>query len=72
MGVTVNYNVGLINMKMHPMSVRLEPHVRDALERAALDDRRNLSAMIDVILVRWLESNGYLPASPRNIISDRE
>ena len=60
-----------MHMKLQPMSVRLEPEIRDALERAALDDRRNLSAMIDLILVRWLESNGYLPQSVRHAEDDR-
>ena len=53
-------------MKLQPMSIRLEPEVRDAIERAALRDRRSLSAMIDLILVRWLEDNGYLARHPED------
>ena len=59
-------------MKMHPMSVRLNPAVRDALERAAADDQRALSAMIEVILTRWLASNGYLPPLVRHAENDRQ
>ena len=60
-----------MHMKLQPMSVRLEPEIRDALERAALEERRTLSAMIDVLLVRGLRDMGYLPPLVRHAEDDR-
>jgi hypothetical protein len=34
--------------------------LRDALKRAAADDQRSTSVMIERILVEWLEARGYL------------
>jgi hypothetical protein len=46
--------------KLNPLGVRLEPDTRAALEKAAADDRRSISSMIDRILIEWLRANGYL------------
>jgi hypothetical protein len=46
--------------KLTPLGVRLEPDTKAALEKAAADDRRSLSSMIDRILVEWLRRKGYL------------
>lgn len=46
--------------KLAPLGVRLEPDTRAAIEKAAADDRRPLSSMIEKILVEWLRANGYL------------
>ena len=40
--------------------MRLDTETRDALERAARDDNRKLSAKADIILIEWLRDNGYL------------
>jgi hypothetical protein len=41
--------------KTPPVGVRLDPHLKIALERAAVDDQRSLSAMIAKILSDWLK-----------------
>ena len=46
--------------KTNPLGVRLQPEVKAALERAARDDHRSLSSLIDKILVEWLRECGYL------------
>jgi hypothetical protein len=46
--------------KLNPLGVRLEPDTKAALEKAAADDRRSISSMIDRILIEWLRANGYL------------
>jgi hypothetical protein len=48
-------------MQRNPTSIRLSEEEEAALRRAADDDKRPVSALIRVILVRWLEERGYLP-----------
>jgi hypothetical protein len=48
--------------KTNPLGVRLDPEVKAALERAAKEDRRSLSSLIDKILSDWLRERGYLDA----------
>lgn len=47
--------------KTNPLGVRLDPDVKAALEHAAADDGRSLSAMVERILKVWLVDRGYLP-----------
>jgi hypothetical protein len=49
--------------KTSPLGVRLDPEVKSALERAAKEDRRSLSSLIDKILSDWLREHGYLKTS---------
>ncbi|MBS5905448.1 MAG: hypothetical protein KIC89_22615 [Acetobacteraceae bacterium] len=37
--------------------------MKEALERAAKDDDRSTSAMVERILSMWLRENGYLPSA---------
>ena len=57
--------------KKSAFGVRLEPEEREALDRAAADDDRALSAFVRRIVVEWLDANGYPPkraatAKPRS------
>jgi hypothetical protein len=47
--------------KTNSLGVRLQPGVKAALERAAKEDMRSLSSLIEKILVEWLRQRGYLP-----------
>lgn len=47
-------------VKEGPLGVRLEKDEKDALDRAAREDDRPLSAMVRKITVQWLVENGYL------------
>lgn len=47
--------------KTHPLGFRVEPEVKEALERAAKADHRSVSSLIEKILVEWLKANGFLP-----------
>lgn len=40
--------------KTHPVSVRLDPEIKAAIERAAEEDSRSVSAMIQKILADWI------------------
>jgi hypothetical protein len=42
--------------KAAPLMVRLSPAVRVAVEAAAAEERRSLSAIIDEIITRWAVS----------------
>lgn len=46
--------------KTHALSFRVEPEIKEGLERAAQDDTRSLSSMIEKILADWLREHGYL------------
>jgi len=47
--------------KTHPIGFRVEPELKVALEKAAQDDRRSLSSLVEIILSDWLREKGYLP-----------
>lgn len=44
-----------------PMSFRVKPSTKAALEKAAEDDSRSVSSLIEKILVEWLKRRSYLP-----------
>jgi hypothetical protein len=47
-------------VKLPSLGVRVTAEVKAALEKAAKDEVRTLSSMIEKILVDWLRANGYL------------
>lgn len=47
--------------KTNPLGFRVEAEVKEALEKAAKDDRRSVSSLVEKVLVEWLEKKGYLP-----------
>ena len=47
--------------KSPSLGVRLPPEVKSALEKAARDDTRSVSSMVEKVLTDWLRSKGYLP-----------
>lgn len=46
--------------KVSPISVRLEAPQREALERAAREQRRDLSELGRLVLADWLVEHGWL------------
>ncbi|MCG8504042.1 MAG: hypothetical protein MI755_05505 [Sphingomonadales bacterium] len=46
---------------MTTFSVRLEPEVKKALEKAAKDDDRKMTAYLRLVITRHLQETGYLP-----------
>jgi hypothetical protein len=46
--------------KTNSLGIRLQPEVKEALDKASKDDVRSLSSMVEKILVEWLRANGYL------------
>jgi hypothetical protein len=49
--------------RTNPLGVRVEPEIKGALERAAKDDDRSVSSLVERVLRSWLVENGYLPAA---------
>lgn len=47
--------------KTNPLGFRVEPETKAALEQAAKDDKRSVSALVEIVLVEWLKNKGYLP-----------
>lgn len=47
--------------KTLPTSVRLSEQVKAAAERAAKDDDRSVSSLVERVLKAWLIERGYLP-----------
>ena len=52
--------------RTNPLGVRVRPEIKEALEKAATDDDRSISSLVERILQEWLTGRGYLvkPAAP--------
>ena len=46
--------------KTPSLGVRVQPETKTALDKAAKDDLRSVSSLIEKILVEWLRDKGYL------------
>jgi hypothetical protein len=46
--------------KSLPVSFRLPPDTKAALEKAARDDARSTSSLMEKLVTDWLKQNGYL------------
>ena len=50
-------------VKTPSLGVRLQPELKAALDKAAKDDLRSMSSMVEKILTEYLREHGYLGAS---------
>ncbi len=48
--------------KTPSLGIRVQPETKKALERAAKDDLRSVSSLVEKVLVGWLRGHGYLPS----------
>jgi len=46
--------------RTNPLGVRVQPEIKAAVERAAKDDDRSVSSLVERILQEWLRARGYL------------
>ncbi len=46
--------------KTPSLGVRVQPETKAALEKAAKDDLRSVSSLIEKVLIEWLRTKGYL------------
>ena len=44
------------------LSLRIDPVLKEAAEKAAAYDRRSLTSLIETLLDQHLKAHGYLPA----------
>ena len=54
----------VVMIRQLPTSMRLDPEIKAAIERAAKDDDRSVSSLVERILKEWLVRRGYLPQAP--------
>ncbi len=47
--------------KTATLNLRIEPELKEAAERAATDDRRSVTSLIEKLLAEYLRERGYLP-----------
>ena len=46
--------------KSNPLSFRIERETKEALKKAARDDHRSVSSLVELILKHWLVEHDYL------------
>lgn len=51
-----------MQQKSVPISFRLPPEVKEALEKAAKEDVRSVSSLMEKVVTQWLRQHGYLKA----------
>lgn len=49
--------------KTAAIGVRVDPHVKEAAERAAADDHRSVASLLEKLLIEHLTEKGYLRAT---------
>jgi hypothetical protein len=47
--------------KTSVVQLRIRPSLKEAAEKAASDDQRSLTSLIEKLLTDFLKKNGYLP-----------
>jgi len=52
-----------MSKKSFPISFRLPEETKLALEKAAKDDSRSVSSLLEKLVSDWLKDQGYLPKS---------
>jgi hypothetical protein len=43
-----------------PLSIRFDQDIRAAMEKAAKEDRRPVSQLVQKVMADWLKANGFL------------
>jgi len=51
--------------KTAALAFRIDAEMKAALEKAAQDDSRSVSSLVDKIIAEWLRKQGYLKAKGR-------
>jgi hypothetical protein len=56
---------GMVQRKTTQYYMRMDPEVKEAAERAASDDRRSLTSLIEKLLTDYCLEHGYLKRGKR-------
>jgi hypothetical protein len=43
------------------LGIRFDPEVREAIDKAARDDKRSASSLVEIATITYLREKGYLP-----------
>lgn len=46
--------------KTHPLGFRIERDIKEALVKAAKEDHRSVSSLVEMVIAKWLREKGYL------------
>lgn len=46
--------------KTHPLGFRIEREIKEALVKAAKEDHRSVSSLVEMVIAKWLREKGYL------------
>jgi hypothetical protein len=52
-------------LRSTPFQIRMRPSVKQAGDKAARDDNRSLSSLMETLLIEYLEARGYWPPKGR-------
>lgn len=47
--------------ELKSLGIRFDPEVRDAIDKAAKDDKRSASSLVEIAVAAYLRQKGYLP-----------
>ena len=50
-------------MKTGALSFRIDGKIEEAIKRVAKEERRSVSAQVELALEQWLTEHGYLPTT---------
>ncbi len=48
-------------LKTATLNLRIDPELKAAADKAAVDERRSLTSLVEKLLSDWLQERGYLP-----------
>ena len=52
-------------IKLAAIALRLPTETKQAIEKAALDEQRSVSNLVERVMTEWLRERGYLPEAKR-------
>ncbi len=52
-------------LKTATLNLRISPQLKAAAEKAAADDHRSLTSLIEKLLSEWLRGRGYMPSDSK-------
>lgn len=55
------YTMAEQRRKTATLNLRIDPELKEAADRAAAEDHRSLTSLIEKLLSDWLREKGYLP-----------
>jgi len=48
------------------VGIRIEPEFKEAIEKAARDDRRSVAGLWEKVMAEWLTERGYWPTPEKS------